>query len=124
MHSLFASTDDWDDLLSGFESGWLTGAEMGERRRSPDGAPPFAGIVEGVGAGAHPSRLPLRLDEPAPGVASLSAHTMCGCQVFVAASFYFYGDGAAATVERAEPVWQAWMQERFPFPAAPENAGS
>lgn len=161
VHSLFASTDDWDDQLSSFESGWpgffrvlwlyltyfrgqpsaafrlvgcaqepeskawgaltsalgLAGAAVGERRISPEGAPPLGGLVEGVGEGKHPSLVLLRLDAPAPGVASLGAHSMCG-PVFISASFYFYGDGAAAAVESAEPVWQAWMQQHFPFPGA------
>jgi len=30
---------------------------------------------------------------------------------------YLYGDQAAATVARQTPLWQAWMQERFPLPA-------
>ena len=32
-------------------------------------------------------------------------------------NFYLYGDQAAATVAREKPVWQAWIQERFPMPA-------
>jgi hypothetical protein len=29
---------------------------------------------------------------------------------------YLYGDQAAETVARETPVWQAWLQERFPMP--------
>jgi hypothetical protein len=32
----------------------------------------------------------------------------------VAMNFYLYGDRAAATVARETPLWQAWIQERFP----------
>jgi len=32
-------------------------------------------------------------------------------------NLYLYGDQAAATVARETPVWQAWLQERFPMPA-------
>jgi hypothetical protein len=35
----------------------------------------------------------------------------------VAMNLYLYGDQAAATVARDIPVWQAWIQERFPMPA-------
>jgi hypothetical protein len=34
-------------------------------------------------------------------------------------SFYLYGDDAASTVARETPLWQAWVQERFPMPSEP-----
>ena len=34
-------------------------------------------------------------------------------------SFYLYGDQAAATVARETPLWQAWIQKRFPMPTQP-----
>jgi hypothetical protein len=36
--------------------------------------------------------------------------------VMVCLSVYLYGDGAAAAVERDEPAWGKWMEERFPAP--------
>lgn len=162
VHSLFASTDDWDDQLESLESGWpgffrllklylthfagqscsairllgfapapataawealtrplgLTNAAIGERRQTPAGAPALGGTVEGGGDDKHPHALLLRVDDPAPGILSIGAHSM-GDQVFVAANLYFYGDGAAEVVARHEPVWQAWMSERFPAGAVP-----
>jgi uncharacterized protein YndB with AHSA1/START domain len=91
----------------------LTGAVMGGRVSSADGAPPLAGVVEGMGKGDYPEELLLRLDEPAPGIAHLFAMPMGG-QVFLSVRLYLYGDRAAAVVARDEPVWQAWLQERFP----------
>jgi len=35
----------------------------------------------------------------------------------VALTVYQYGDQAAGTVARVTPVWQAWIQERFPMPS-------
>jgi hypothetical protein len=35
----------------------------------------------------------------------------------VTLSFYLYGDPAAGTVARETPLWQAWIQERFPMPS-------
>jgi hypothetical protein len=58
----------------------------------------------------------LRLDKPGPGVAALGAVTYPGGQSMVAMNFYLYGDQSAATVARETPVWQAWLQERFPMP--------
>jgi hypothetical protein len=34
-----------------------------------------------------------------------------------AMNFYLYGDQAAKTLARVTPLWQAWLQERFPMPA-------
>jgi uncharacterized protein YndB with AHSA1/START domain len=160
VHSLFASSDDWDDQLESFESGWpwffrilwlylthfraqpcsafrvmgfgttpapqaweaLTGslgfasAAVGERRSGGDGVPPLAGLVEQTGAGGHPQGLILRLDEPAPGIASLFALAM-GEQVLLVIDFYLYGEKAAAAAARDEPAWQAWISQRFPNPA-------
>ena len=58
----------------------------------------------------------LRLDTPLPGVAALGAFSFPGDQSMIALSFYYYGDQAAETVARETPLWQAWMQERFPMP--------
>jgi hypothetical protein len=59
----------------------------------------------------------LRLDKPGPGVAALGVFTFPGGdQTMVVMGFYMYGDEAAETVARVTPVWQAWLQERFPAP--------
>ncbi|HEV2853678.1 MAG TPA: SRPBCC domain-containing protein [Thermoanaerobaculia bacterium] len=157
VHSLFASTDDWDDQLESVESGWPgffrilrlyltqfkgmpctsfhlmapspepvssvwkafnTGlgfpedAVPGQRLTATAGAPPLAGLVDSTGDEKHPHVLFLRLDEPAPGVASLGAHSM-GPQTYLMLSFYLYGDGAAAIAARDEPVWQEWIKKHL-----------
>ena len=65
----------------------------------------------------HPYDALLRLDTPGPGVAALGAFSSPGDQSMIALSFYHYGDRAVETVARKTPLWQAWMQERFPVPA-------
>jgi hypothetical protein len=35
----------------------------------------------------------------------------------VTLNFYLYGDQATGTVARETPLWEAWIQERFPTPA-------
>jgi uncharacterized protein YndB with AHSA1/START domain len=158
VHSLFASTDDWDKQLEGWESGWpgffrilrlylrhfrgqpcsaiqlggaasdprpkawaaltvplnLAGATKGQRVSTPASAPPLAGLVERVGEEPYPEELLLRLNEPAPGIAHLFAMDMGG-QVYLSIRFYLYGDRASVVVARDQPLWQAWMKERFPF---------
>jgi uncharacterized protein YndB with AHSA1/START domain len=145
VHSLFASTDDWDNQLEGTESGWpgyfrilriylthfrgqrsammqwmapaagteseawetltaalgLKGASAGWSWTAPAGVPALSGVVE------HASQ---------PGTAALGAVNFGG-QSMVTLSFYLYGDQAAETVARETPLWQAWIQERFPTPS-------
>jgi len=161
VHSLFASTDDWDGQLEGMEQGWpaffevlriylahhfdepsasvlvmspaagspteawavlagplgVANAAPGKRTESrAAGVPPFAGVVERATRMEQGQGLVLRLDEPAPGVAILGAQD-CGC-VMASVSLYLFGAGAAAAAKRDEPAWRAWMNQRFPQPAA------
>jgi uncharacterized protein YndB with AHSA1/START domain len=159
VHSLFASTDDWDNQLDGLEQGWppifrilkrylkdftdvacsamqfvsmssdsdtqtwekmggelgLINAAAGQKWNAPDGFPRMAGIVDSLGHGMHSSTVLLRLDVPAPGTAYIGAFP-CGAMAQVYMGVYLYGDGAKAAVERDEPMWQAWIDKRFPMP--------
>ena len=159
VHSLFASTDDWDSQLDGLEQGWPTifrilrryletfggaacsamqfvslstepeaetwkklGGELGllnvaegQKWNTPDGFPPMTGVVHSLGQGMHPSTVLLRLDTPAPGTAYIGAFN-CGGMAQVYMAMYLYGDNAKASVQRDEPVWQTWIEERFPMP--------
>ena len=161
VHSLFTSSEDWDDQLQGWEFGWpgffrilrlylthfrgqrgaafqvmafapeptaeawaaltgglgLPGAALGQHVKTAPGAPPLGGVVESVGVAEFPELL-LRLEEPTGGVAHLFPMPMEG-QVFLSVRLYLYGDRAATTVARDEPVWQAWMGEHFPMGGAP-----
>jgi uncharacterized protein YndB with AHSA1/START domain len=158
VHSLFASTDDWDNQLEGAASGWsgflrtlriylthfrgqrsaimqvttpvasteaeawetltaalgVKGVSVGQRWATPAGVSPLSGLLEDVTE--NPYDALLRLDKPAPGIAALGAVTYPSGQSVVAMNLYLYGDQAAATVARETPVWQAWLQERFPMP--------
>lgn len=158
VHSLFASSDDWDDQLEGTESGWppffevlrlylthfrgqecstirvhgaaagpmpeawaglvgalgLAGAAVGQRAEAEAaGMPALSGFVEGIHTNGH-SRAIVRLERPAPGIASIAAHPM-GDQILLAIGFFLYGEGASATVAHDEPLWQAWMAEHYPM---------
>jgi uncharacterized protein YndB with AHSA1/START domain len=159
VHSLFASTDDWDNQLKALEEGWPTyfrilqmylanfkgmpcsamqfvsfssepepetwekaGGALrllkvaeGQEWSSPDGLPRMTGVVDYLGRGMHKSTLLLRLKTPAPGAAYVGAIS-CGAMVMVYMGLWLYGDKAKAAVERDEPIWQKWMDERFPMP--------
>jgi uncharacterized protein YndB with AHSA1/START domain len=159
VHSLFASTDDWDNQLNGLEEGWptyfrilrmylanfkgmpcsamqfvsfssepesktwetlggamalLTVAE-GQEWSAPEGLPRMTGVLDYLGRGTHKSTVLLRLTTPAPGAAYVGA-IACGGMVMVYMSVYLYGDKAKAAALRDEPIWQKWMDERFPMP--------
>ncbi|MDB4951631.1 MAG: Activator of Hsp90 ATPase [Gemmatimonadetes bacterium] len=159
VHSLFASTDDWDDQLEGTASAWpaflrtlrlylthfrgersaimqvmtpvacteaeswetltsalgVKGVSVGQHWTTPAGVAPLSGVVEYVTEDPYDALL--RLDKPGPGIAALGAMTYPGGQSMVAMNFYLYGDQAAETVARETPVWQAWLQDRFPVSA-------
>lgn len=90
----------------------------GDRTGTGDGAPALSAVVESVGP---QEQLLLRLDRPAPGIAHLFAMPMGG-QVLLFLRVYLYGERAGAAAAAEEPVWQAWIAERFP--AAPPAEGS
>ncbi|HKW02382.1 MAG TPA: SRPBCC domain-containing protein [Vicinamibacterales bacterium] len=157
VHSLFASTDDWDKQLEGTESGWpaffrilriylthfrgqrssmmqwigsatgntaeafdaLTAAlgmkslTAGQSVTAQSGVPALSGVVEHVTQ--RPFTALLRLDKPGPGTAALGAVNFGGSSM-VTLSFYLYGDQADGTVARETPLWEAWIQKRFPTP--------
>jgi uncharacterized protein YndB with AHSA1/START domain len=110
------SLEAWATLTSALG---LAGAKLGQKVRSTSGATPLGGLVEGVGVEGHPELL-LRLDEPAPGVAHMFPLGM-GEQTFVSFRIYLYGQPAAAAAAHAEPLWQAWISERFPTGGAVLN---
>ena len=60
----------------------------------------------------------IRLDNATPGIAALGAFNLGG-QSMVAVNFYHYGNKAAETVARETPVWQTWLEERFPMSSEP-----
>lgn len=164
VHSLFASTDEWDDQLEGAESGWsgflailriyaahfrgqgsalaqlrnpaagsdaeiwkalmtalgLQGAGAGQRVAAPAGAPPFTGVVEYVSE--NPYDVLLRVDPPTPGIVAFGIAGMPGGPSMVGVNLYLYGDQADAALARQTSRWQAWLQQRFPMPAAPDEA--
>ena len=57
----------------------------------------------------------MRLDKPGPGTGALFIMTVPG-SVIATFNFYLYGDHAAGTVARETPLWQSWIQKRFPTP--------
>ena len=103
--------DAWATLTAavGFD-----GVGAGQGWAAPAGVPALGGMVEDVDQ--DPPGALLRLDRPGPGTAALFTMDL-GTSVMAAFNFYFYGDQAAATVARETPLWQAWIQERFPMPA-------
>lgn len=157
VHSLFASTDDWDSQLDGLEQGWpaifrilrrylesfrgmecaalqfvsfatdtaanaweklggelgLLNVAEGQNWNAPAGIPRMSGAS--MGHGMTSSTVLLRLDAPVPGTAYIGAFP-CGGMVQVYLAIYLYGPSAKAAIERDQPTWQSWIDERFPMP--------
>jgi uncharacterized protein YndB with AHSA1/START domain len=95
----------------------VAGARVGDAVTAPAGAPPLAGAITWVGQPTLTGDILIALDAPAPGIAHLAAHEMGG-QTFLWLRCYLYGDDAPQTVSPLEGKWLAWLQERFPSPAA------
>ena len=136
VHSLFASTDEWDDQLEGAKEGWAgflnnlrlylthfrgqhgaimqvsTPVTMSEPEAWDALTSALSGVVEVMTR--EPFDALLRLVAPGPGLGALGAFTYPGSPTMVGLNLYLYGDDAAATVARIEPLWQAWFGERFP----------
>ncbi len=163
VHSLFASTDEWDNQLEGACGGWggflsilrvylkhfrgqrgaimqvttpiaireaeawetliaalgVKGVSVGQRWTTPAGVSPLGGVVEVITE--NPNDALLRLDSPGPGIAALGTATYPSGDRVVAMNLYLYGEHAAETVARVTPVWQSFLQERFPTPGDPSK---
>jgi uncharacterized protein YndB with AHSA1/START domain len=98
----------------------LSGVGVGQGWAVPAGVPALGGVVENV-THSSPCGALLRLDQPGPGVAALFTMTFGG-SVMAAFTFYLYGDQASEIVARETPLWQAWIQERFPTPPEPNKS--
>ena len=86
---------------------------VGQAWTAPAGMPSHGGVLEYLAR--NPYDALLLLDQPVPGIAALGVFNVGG-PTMVALNFYLYGDHAAESAARETPLWQAWMQERFPAP--------
>ena len=91
----------------------LKGVRAGDRWTAPAGVPALGGVVEQVSQ--SPFGALVRLDNPGPGAAALGVCSFGG-SAMVTLNFYLYGDQSADTAARGTPLWQAWVEERFPTP--------
>ncbi len=114
----FAGTEAeaWESLTAALG---VKGLSVGQRCTAPAGVPAFSGVMEYVTQ--NPNDALLRLDTPGPGVVALGTFTMGGPSM-VALNFYLYGDQGAGTVAHETPLWEAWIQKRFPMPAEPSKS--
>ena len=108
--------DAWETLTAALG---VKGLSVGQRWTAPTGVPAVLGVAEYVSQSPYDALL--RMDKPGPGVAALGAFNVGG-QSMAALNFYHYGDQAAETVARETPLWQAWIQERFPMPPEPSKS--
>ena len=96
----------WEELQASVGLGELTeGAHVDV---SGDGAPPLAGVVEGM----LDTMVTLRLEQPAPGLAFVGVGGPDDETVFAILRAQFFGPGAAELAARDEPVWRSLLAER------------
>jgi uncharacterized protein YndB with AHSA1/START domain len=96
----------WEELQASVGLGEL--AEGARVTAAGEGAPPLAGVVEGM----LDTMVTLRLDEPAPGLAFVGVGGPDDETVFAILRAQFFGPDAAAIAERDEPAWRALIAER------------
>jgi uncharacterized protein YndB with AHSA1/START domain len=101
-------TRAWSELTEALN---LAGANVGDRRAAPAGAPALSGEVELLHQDRDNRYVMLRLDEPADGVAVIGAHCAPGATM-VTASLFFYGPGATDLATEQEAAWSRWLPDR------------
>jgi uncharacterized protein YndB with AHSA1/START domain len=87
----------------------IAGANVGDRRETPVGAPRLAGLVERVHQDANSREVMLRIDEPAQGVAVLGTCTV-GDEARAMASIFLYGPNSAEVAAAEQPKWASWLR--------------
>jgi uncharacterized protein YndB with AHSA1/START domain len=96
----------WSKLIDALN---LAGANVGDRRETPDGAPRLAGRVERIHQDANSREVMMRIDAPAQGIAVVGSCTM-GDEGRAMASIYFYGPDAAEVANAEQPKWSSWLR--------------
>ncbi len=81
-----------------------------------NGAPAFSGEIEDVVHGRS-NRIMIRLEQPCPGTGWIGVGPIGG-QMTAIATFYYYGENAAAASERDQPQITNWLRA---FGGAPQS---
>ena len=101
--------DAWRAVVGGLG---LAGADLGEGRVAPPGAPRLAGTVEQIQQNRRFRQVLLRVSEPGPGVAAIGTCVVAG-NVIVNISVYVYGEQSGAIVAAEQPGWTQWLRDVF-----------
>lgn len=99
----------WEAMIAALGLGTM---RVGDRVVAFSGVPPFTAVVEYLSEDPYDALL--RMDGAAPGILALGVAGSPGGPSMVGVNLYMYGEQADATLARETPVWQAWLQERFP----------
>jgi hypothetical protein len=98
--------ETWCRLTAGLN---LAGANYGERREAPAGAPRFAGVVEHLQQDHKFRELIVKIDQPLDGMALVGSFQR-GDESRGLVVLYLYGDNAAAVVQQSQEEWSAWLK--------------
>jgi uncharacterized protein YndB with AHSA1/START domain len=97
----------WAKLMAALD---LAGADVGERRSTPPGAPRLVGTVERIQQDRRARMILLRVAEPTAGVASIGTCRVSG-KAMANVSVYLYGVNAIRVADAEQPHWTAWLSE-------------
>lgn len=103
-HSSRPIVEVWQALVGDLG---LAGAAVGDRVRVGGDVPPLAGTVAAVAE----TGMTLLVDEPAGGVASVTAADF-GTDRGMVVDIFWYADDAAALAAEQAPAWEKWMSAR------------
>jgi hypothetical protein len=99
----------WKQLLTSLG---LTDVHAVDSIRSAGSPEVLTGTIERVHEDRTQRYVLLRLEGPAPGVASLGTYAWDG-KTNINVTLFFHGPGAADAAASSEPRWKAWLQDRF-----------
>lgn len=102
-------SDVWARLTGALD---LSGADHGQKRRSPDSAPRFSGVVQRVHQAQGVREMTLVIDEPAAGVISVGSCRV-GEHTHAAVGVFLYGDDASAVAAEEQSLWSGWFERMF-----------
>lgn len=88
----------------------LAGADVGERRSAPEGAPRIAGVVDRVQQEDSSCVILLKLEEPGPGIALVNTFRY-NEKIHSMLNVFLYGERAQELAEKVRAPWMGWFEK-------------
>jgi uncharacterized protein YndB with AHSA1/START domain len=95
----------WTSMIAALN---LAGANVGERRETPAGAPHLVGVIERVHQDQNFRQILIRLEQPGDGIALLGSY-IAGENAKLAIGIYLYGADAQKIAGATNDEWVDWL---------------